>query len=179
VRDVTAEPRGRRRFEDQLSVIGATETFPTQIDLRVSPADADRLPFPLPIRPNTWNWAGSREIMWLGPDEWLLLADPDSREPGRQIAELENSLARVYHSVVDVSANRGVIDLAGPSRHELLSSACPIDLHPRSWGDGRCAQTVFGAAQILLQEREATTRVFVRPSFAAYVIDLLVAASES
>jgi sarcosine oxidase gamma subunit len=37
---------------------------------------------------------------------------------------------------------------------------------------------VFGAAQILLQERDGTTRVFVRPSFAAYVVDLLLAASE-
>ena len=36
----------------------------------------------------------------------------------------------------------------------------------------------FGAAQILLQEREGMTRMFVRPSFAGYVVDLLVAASE-
>jgi sarcosine oxidase subunit gamma len=94
------------------------------------------------------------------------------------VAELETTLGGVHHSVVDVSANRTVIELVSPSRHEILSSACPIDLHPRSWGDGRCAQTVFGAAQILLQELEGTTRVFVRPSFAGYVVDLLVAASE-
>jgi sarcosine oxidase gamma subunit len=37
---------------------------------------------------------------------------------------------------------------------------------------------VFGGAQILLQEREGMTRMFVRPSFAGYVVDLLVAASE-
>jgi sarcosine oxidase subunit gamma len=178
VRDVTDEPRGRRRFEPQLSRIGAAETFLTQIDLRVSPADADRLPFALPILPNTWNEAVGREILWLGPDEWLLLAHPDPRDPGRQIAELETSLADVHHSVVDVSANRTVIELAGSTRHELLSSACPIDLHPRSWADGRCAQTLFGAAQVLLQEREGTTTLFVRPSFAAYVVNLLVAASE-
>jgi sarcosine oxidase subunit gamma len=91
--------------------------------------------------------------------------------------DLETSLAGLHRSVVDVSANRAVIELTGPSRHALVSSACPIDLHPRSWGDGRCAQSVFGSAQILLQEREPTTRLFVRPSFADYIVDLLLAAS--
>ncbi|HEU5225015.1 MAG TPA: sarcosine oxidase subunit gamma family protein, partial [Actinomycetota bacterium] len=88
--------------------------------------------------------------------------------------ELEASIAGLHRSVVDVSANRTVIELAGPSRHDLLSSACPVDLHPRSWGDGRCAQSVFGAAQVLLHERDGATRLFVRPSFADYVVDLLL-----
>ena len=87
------------------------------------------------------------------------------------------SLAGLHHSVVDVSANRLLLELTGPSRHDLLASACPIDLHPRSWGDGRCAQSVFGAAQVLLHEREGATRLYVRPSFANYVVDLLLAAS--
>jgi sarcosine oxidase gamma subunit len=33
---------------------------------------------------------------------------------------------------------------------------------------------VFGAAQVLLHEREGATRLFVRPSFADYVVDLLL-----
>jgi sarcosine oxidase subunit gamma len=80
--------------------------------------------------------------------------------------------------VVDVSANRAVIELADAGRLELLSSACPIDLDPRSWTEGRCAQTLFGAAQVLLQERASDTRLFVRPSFATYVVDLLLAGVE-
>ena len=91
--------------------------------------------------------------------------------------ELARSLDGLHHSIVDVSANRVALELAGPSRHDLLASACPIDLHPRSWGDGRCAQSVFGAAQVLLHEREGVTRLFVRPSFADYVVDLLLAAA--
>ena len=62
-------------------------------------------------------------------------------------------------------------------RLELLASACPLDLHPRAWGDGRCAQTLFGAAPVLLQERSGATRIFVRPSFVDYVVDLLLAAA--
>ena len=158
-----------------LERMGARElVFLAQVDVRADPSTAASLGFP--AEPNTVAPSPDRDILWLGPDEWLVVGHTGTAEA--LVAELETTLGGEHHSVVDVSANRTVIELGGNSRHELLSSACPIDLHPRSWGDGRCAQTVFGAAQILLQEREGTTRVFVRPSFAGYVVDLLLAASE-
>jgi sarcosine oxidase gamma subunit len=40
-----------------------------------------------------------------------------------------------------------------------------------------CAQTLFAKAQVLLQERADTTRVLVRPSFAGYVIERMLAGS--
>jgi len=159
----------------QLERLGARElVLLAQVGVRADPSTAASLGFP--AAPNTVASSPDRDVLWLGPDEWLVVGHAGIAEA--LVAELETSLGGVHHSVVDVSANRTAIELAGPSRHDLLSSACPIDLHPRSWGEGRCAQTVFGAAQILLQEREGTTRVFVRPSFAGYVVDLLVAASE-
>jgi len=145
-----------------LDRLGATElAFLSQVDVRIEPASAATLGFP--TEPNTARTSGDRDVLWLGPDEWLIVGAPGAA-----------SLAGHHRSVVDVSANRAVIELAGSSRHDLLSSACPIDLHPRSWGDGRCAQSVFGAAQVLLHEREGATRLFVRPSFADYVVDLLL-----
>lgn len=157
-----------------LERMGARElAFLAQVDVRADPSTAARLGFP--AEPNTVASSPDRDILWLGPDEWLVVGHTGTADA--LVAELETTLGDVHHSVVDVSANRTGIELTGPSRQDVLSTACPIDLHPRSWGDGRCAQTVFGAAQILLQERESTTRVFVRPSFAAYVVDLLLAAS--
>ena len=158
-----------------LERLGARElVFLAQVDVRADPSTAASLGFP--ADPNTVAPSPDRDIFWLGPDEWLVVGHGGTAEA--LVAELKITLGGVHHSVVDVSANRTGIELTVPSRHDLLSTTCPIDLHPRSWGDGRCAQTVFGAAQILLQEREGTTRVFVRPSFAGYVVDLLVAASE-
>jgi sarcosine oxidase subunit gamma len=155
-----------------LARLGGTEiAFPTQVDVRTG--DGTALGFP--TTPNTWTHAADREVLWLGPDEWLVVGAADAAEV---IAGLERSLAGAHHSVVDVSANRAVIELADAGRHELLSSACPIDLDPRSWSEGRCAQTLVGAAQVLLQERASQTRLFVRPSFATYVVDLLLAAVE-
>lgn len=146
--------------------------FLSQLDVRIEPPGAATLGFP--TDPNTARASGDSDVLWLGPDEWLIVGAPGGTGAIRD--ELEGSLAGLHSSVVDVSANRVVIELAGPSRHDLLSSACPIDLHPRSWSDGRCAQSVFGAAQVLLHEREGATRVFVRPSFADYVVDLLLVA---
>jgi len=166
---VTARSPLAERSAD-LGRVGARElAFLSQIDVRVDPAGAATLGFP--TDPNTAT-SGGRDVLWLGPDEWLIVGVPGATTA--IMHELEASLSGLHCSVVDVSANRAVIELAGPSRHDLLSSACPIDLHPRSWDDGRCAQSVFGAAQVLLHEREEVTRLFVRPSFADYVVDLLL-----
>jgi sarcosine oxidase subunit gamma len=170
VSGVTARSPLAERSADLDRVDARELAFLSQIDVRVEPAGAAALGFP--TDPNTAT-SGGRDVLWLGPDEWLIVGVPGAARAIRD--ELEASLAGLHRSVVDVSANRAVIELAGPSRHDLLSSACPIDLHPRSWGDGWCAQSVFGAAHVLLHEREGVTRLFVRPSFADYVVDLLLA----
>jgi len=75
-----------------------------------------------------------------------------------------------------VSANRAVIDLRGPGRLALLASACSLDLDPAGgWVPGVCAQTLLARAQVILQELPDATRLFVRPSFADYVVDRLLA----
>jgi sarcosine oxidase subunit gamma len=170
---VTARSPLAERSSD-LELVDARElAFVSQLDVRVDPATAASLGFP--TAPNTAATTGDRDALWLAPDEWLAVGAPGAA--GAIVAELEASLDGLHHSIVDVSANRVALELTGPPRHDLLASACPIDLHPRSWGDGRCAQSVFGAAQVLLHERDEVTRLFVRPSFADYVVDLLLAAA--
>ena len=157
-----------------LELVDARElAFVAQLDVRVDPATAASLGFP--TVPNTATTTGDRDALWLAPDEWLVVGPAGAA--GAIVDELARSLDGLHHSIVDVSANRVALELGGPSRHDLLASACPIDLHPRSWGGGRCAQSVFGAAQVLLHERDGVTRLFVRPSFADYVVDLLLAAA--
>jgi sarcosine oxidase subunit gamma len=156
-----------------LATIDAVEVpFLTQIDVRCGEADAGRLGFP--IEPNTVTGDMTRGALWLGPDEWLVVAAPG--DPGVIVDGLEALLANVHHAVVDVSANRAVIDLRGPSRLALLASACSLDLDPAGgWVPGVCAQTLLARAQAILQELPGATRLFVRPSFADYVLDQLLA----
>jgi len=140
-----------------------------QVDVR---AEADRLPFPPPAANTATTWEG-RDVLWLGPDEWLVVAQPD--DTMTIVRELEEILAGAHHSVLDVGANRIVYELRDGL--EQLSSGCGLDLHPSCWTPGMCAQTVFGGAQVILHQRdERTTRVFVRLSFAGYFADLFATA---
>ena len=148
--------------------------FLAQVSLRLDPWLAGHAPFPLPLDPNTTWEEGPRAVLWLGPDEWLVLGPPHTGD--QIVAELEAALEGEHRSVIDVSANRVAIELGGPDRLELLASGCPLDLHPRAWRSGTCAQTLFAKAQVILQERTDTTGLLVRPSFAGYVVERLLVA---
>jgi sarcosine oxidase subunit gamma len=156
-----------------LAAIDAVEVpFLSQIDVRCSPEEAARLAFP--SEANTVSGDMTRGVLWLGPDEWLVVGLPGTAAAA--VEELEDELAGRHHSVVDVSENRAVIELRGADRLAMLASGCSLDLDPSAgWVPGVCAQTLFARAQVLLQELEGATRIFVRPSFAGYVVDRLLA----
>ncbi|WP_405604963.1 sarcosine oxidase subunit gamma [Streptomyces sp. NBC_01410] len=134
----------------------------------------------LPLEPNTVVRAGDLHALWLGPDEWLVVAPPGSG-PG-----LENRIRAAAGdepaAVTDVSAQRTTLLVTGPRARDLLAHGCPLDLHPRALGPGRCAQTTLARAQVVLVARDEPRAGFwllVRSSFAGYLADwLLDAASE-
>jgi sarcosine oxidase subunit gamma len=150
--------------------------FLAQIDLRLDPRDAGLAPIALPLEENTAREDGARAALWLGPDEWLILGPPGD---GPAIAsELRASLAGAHHSVVDVSANRVALDLSGSRAKEILSKGCSLDLELRGgWTPDRCAQTLLARVPVILHERVDRTTVFVRPSFAEYLVDWFVDAA--
>jgi len=174
---VTGESAARSPLEERagdLETIGARLLpFLAQIDLRIDPANARRSPYALPVEPNTTARHDDVETLWLGPDEWLVVGPPGSA--GELTSALGTAFADVHRSIVDVSANRVAIELTGRDRFEVLSHVCSLDLEPPAWKGGACAQTLVGRAQVLIHERPDATRLFVRPSFAGYVVDLLVA----
>jgi sarcosine oxidase, subunit gamma len=140
-----------------------------QVDVRVDFALAS---VGLPLEPNTWVANGHREALWLGPDEWLIVGPPGTEDSISK--DLERALAGVPHSVVEVSAARAILEVEPAVRLDLLPQGCSIDLHPRSWREGMCAQTLLARVPVILQERVTGTRIFVRPSFANYLVDWLV-----
>lgn len=160
--------------------------FLTQLDVRLdakgAAADAVGLALglPLPLEPNTVARAGELTALWLGPDEWLLVGPPGGgRELERRIRE---AAGEEPVSVTDVSAQRTTVLITGPRARDLLAHGCPLDLHPRAFGAGRCAQTTLARTQAVLVAREepgAGFWVLVRSSFAGYLADwLLDAATE-
>lgn len=158
----------------------------SQINLRANPNDAglmqqleSALGFALPRVPNTAASQEDRRALWLGPDEWLVVG-PDGQQEALEQA-LRNGLNGALGSIVDVSANRTLLEIRGPKAREVLAHGVPIDLDARSFGPGRCAQTVLAKAQVIIERRgdEVAFHICIRTSFAGYVAQwLLDAAAE-
>ncbi|NEA98733.1 sarcosine oxidase subunit gamma family protein [Streptomyces sp. SID13726] len=117
--------------------------------------------------------SGPRTVVWLGPDEWLVLTRPEGASPG---AELRQALADDPGSVVDVSANRTTLELSGPSARQVLEKGCPLDLHPRSFTPGRAVSTTVGPIAVVLWQVDDTPtyRLLPRSSFADYLARWLI-----
>jgi sarcosine oxidase subunit gamma len=131
----------------------------------------------LPDAPNTVSTGATHAALWLGPDEWLLKSKaPRLPSAERSVrARQQDELA----SVVDVSSGYTVLELAGTRVREILQKGCPLDLHPRVFGIGRCAQSHFFKAGIILRPlRENAYELIVRRSYADYTVRILLDAAE-
>ena len=115
------------------------------------------------------NSAGGRSALWLGPDEYLLVATEGAAE--RVAAELEIALSGVSHSLVDVSDRQVAIALTGPAAREILCQGCPLDLDPAEFTAGMCTRTIFAKAEVVLWRRSAEEyHLEVGRSFSGYVL---------
>jgi sarcosine oxidase, subunit gamma len=111
---------------------------------------------------------GERAVLWLGPEEHLLLAPEGVRS--RVLAELEIALGGHAHSLVDVSERQVAIAVSGRAAREILASGCPLDLDSAAFPVGMCTRTLFGKAEALLWRRSAEEyHLEVARSFAGYV----------
>jgi sarcosine oxidase subunit gamma len=130
----------------------------------------------LPREPGGVAAAGQGWTLWLGPSEWLFVG------PGRDGWTLERELVRALSPVggtaVDVSHGRTVLRLRGPCVRDVLAKGCPIDLHPRAFPAGRCAQTLFGKIGVLVHALGETdaAELYVSRSYADALADGLLAA---
>lgn len=153
------------------------------VDLRVDPtgpgADAvgRSLGAALPMEPNTWTYTEDGQIVWLGPDEWLVTST-DAR-PHEFEDELGWVVSAYDGAAVDVSAQRTGIRVWGALARELLSFGCALDLRPSAFPAGSCAQTTIGQAGVLIVALgNDDLRLLVRPSFAGYLADWLLDAAQ-
>jgi sarcosine oxidase, subunit gamma len=118
--------------------------------------------------------ADGRAALWLGPDEWLLIAED---RPGTGSA-LAVALGALPHSLVDISHRQAGLEIAGGHAATVLAAACPLDLHPGAFPVGMCTRTVFAKAEIVLwRVAENRFRLETARSFGAYVLALIEEAS--
>jgi sarcosine oxidase, subunit gamma len=158
--------------------------FVSQVNLRADPTDTGLLHrlastlggLAIPNAPNTVTSTGDRRALWLGPDEWLIVG-PEGQQAAIQEA-LRVGLDDALGSIVDVSANRTVLEIRGARAPDVLAHGISIDLDPRSSGSGGCAQTLLAKAQVIIEWREEFAfEVYVRTSFADYLATWLLDAT--
>lgn len=156
--------------------------FTTMVSLRVDPASSAAaelekvLGATLPRTSGEVTSHGEHSVLWLGPDEWLVVsrASADVLVPA-----LAASVAGAHAAVVDVSANRTVLELRGASARAVLEKGCPLDLHPRSFGPGRAVSTTLARIPLVLwQVGSDSYRLLPRASFAEYVARWLLDATQ-
>ena len=126
----------------------------------------------LPTEANTTAAKGRTTVLWLGPDEWLVVQNDDRPNVGPNTAEkLETALDGLHRSVVDVSHNYACIGVEGPAARDVIAKGCPLDLHPRVFATGRCAQSHLGKSTVILHQVSDSPAfdIVVRRSLAEYI----------
>jgi sarcosine oxidase subunit gamma len=122
----------------------------------------------LPREACRFNNAQGKFALWLGPDEWLLLAPASS--PAPIFEAMEAALGDLPHALVDVSARSVGIEVSGSEAARVLNHGCPLDLHLSAFPIGMCTRTLLGKAEIVLMRTgEDTFQIDVWRSFASYV----------
>jgi sarcosine oxidase subunit gamma len=129
----------------------------------------------LPVTPCRAVGNETRAALWLGPDEWLLLAS--EMDQSAILAELAQVLEGVPHALLPISHRNVALEITGPDAALVLNSACPLDLYPPAFPVGMCTRTILGKAQIVLWRTHADRfHIIAWRSFAPYVWDILVEA---
>jgi sarcosine oxidase subunit gamma len=142
--------------------------------LRSEPAHAAAFG-PAAPKPLQASIAGTRAALWLGPDEFLLIAQGE--DAGAIEAGLKQALPAGASSLVDVSHRQIGLVLEGRLAALCLSAGCPLDLRPTAFPAGMATRTMFLKTEIVLW-RQAETRFHVEVwrSFAPYLVGHLAEA---
>ena len=144
-----------------------------QINLRVAAGNLPGVRLPAA---NTLASLDGATVLWLGPDEWLVLGPVGARAALARRVSL--ALGERPGSVVDVSAQRAHLVIAGATARDLLAHGCALDLHPSAFPVGRCAQTMLAQAQVILWHPAADEfHLLVRSSYTGYLVEWLADAA--
>ncbi|NPT56528.1 sarcosine oxidase subunit gamma [Paraburkholderia elongata] len=134
-----------------------------------------------PEKANTIARGNGYDMLWLGPDEWLVrsaMAHDATRTAPLQ-TKLGAAFAGVFASAVDIGSGYTVLEISGTRTREVLVRGCPLDLHPKLFGEGQCAQThYFKASMTLLPTGADSFDIVVRRSFADYFVKIMLDAAE-
>ena len=121
-----------------------------------------------PPKASRFQSAGDRHVVWLGPDEYLLLCEAGKEQ------ELQDSLNSMipspHFAITDVSDSLCALSLRGPAVRAVLAKGCGLDLHPKKFTAGQSAQSLLALSAVTLMALADDAFILIcRTSFAPYV----------
>ncbi len=136
----------------------------------------------LPIEPNVRIFNNNISIMWLGPNEWLVVT-PENEKDGI-ISLLNSNLNPQKTAITDVSFNRTVLRLEGEKVFTLLSKFLVANLKKILKTNFSVAQTIFIKIPVLFvrnntDEEPTSLDLHLNRSHTKYVYELLVDGSKN
>ena len=94
------------------------------------------------------NQSGGDEprLAWMAPGEWVVTGASPKPAWLKALAKSPS-----FHAA-DVGHGRVRFAISGPRARDLLAKGCSVDFHPRAFGAGRCAKTLFAQVPVLIDQ---------------------------
>jgi len=125
-----------------------------------------------PPAANKFTSAGERHVVWLGPDEFLVICEAVKDE--EIVRALDTALKNRHVAVTNITDALAAFRLTGTAVRQVLAKGCSLDFHPTQFVAGDCAQSLLShAAVTILALAENDFIILCRTSFAAYLHDWL------
>lgn len=130
----------------------------------------------LPTQPMAVLTTAAGVVLWVSPDEWLLVCKRSHRDS--LLAALTSAVQGLFAQIVDNSGGLTTVRLAGPDHIQLLRQLGPYDYE--SLALGRCASTVVSKTGLTVVRTDTAGVLLVfRRSFADYTWRLLERTAQS
>ena len=132
------------------------------------PALSKALGFTLPQKSKTSAAKNDVDALWLGPDEWFIIA-PEGSDILARFAKVS-----AFHSAVDISHRNAALIVSGAGAADVINSGCPQDLSLKAFPVCACSRTLMGKTEVILyRTAEDQFHIEVWRSFATYALDFI------
>ena len=104
-----------------------------------------------PAAANTARAGQGGAALWLGPASWLLITRKAATSD--EFIRARDAINAAGGALFDVSASRIAYVVDGPRAPDVLAAGCPLDFHPREFGEDVCRQSLYGRVPALFYRR--------------------------
>jgi len=132
------------------------------------------LEMPLPKRAGDTSAKEKITLLWLGPNEWVLVSNFEIAKE-TNIYELEQVLFDGISkpnlgAVTNVTDHFTIFSLSGTNIFKILCKGCPYDFESKNFSDNKAVRTIINHIDVTIHRKNKNNiDLYVRRSFANYL----------